>query len=48
MRRSFASNLVSGGESIYIVAKWLGDRVDVVEKSYGHLSPAAGNINRLI
>ena len=24
-RRSFASNLVSAGESIYIVAKWLGD-----------------------
>ena len=48
MRRSFASNLVSQGESIYIVAKWLGDRVEVVERSYGHLSPAAGNINRLI
>lgn len=47
MRRSFASNLVSAGESIYIVAKWLGDGVQVVERSYGHLAPSAGNINRL-
>jgi len=47
MRRSFASNLVSSGESIYIVAKWLGDGVEVVERSYGHLAPSAGNINRL-
>ncbi|HEV3210179.1 MAG TPA: site-specific integrase [Chthoniobacterales bacterium] len=47
MRRSFASNLVSAGESIYIVAKWLGDGIPVVERSYGHLAPSAGNINRL-
>ena len=46
-RRSFASNLVSAGESIFIVAKWLGDGVQVVERSYGHLAPSAGNINRL-
>jgi integrase len=46
MRRSFASNLVSKGESIYLVAKWLGDGVGVVEKSYGHVAPAAGNIDR--
>jgi Site-specific recombinase XerD len=46
MRRSFASNLVSKGESIYIVAKWLGDGVGVVERSYGHVAPAAGNIDR--
>ena len=46
MRRSFASNLVSKGESIYIVAGWLGDGVAVVERSYGHLAPASGNINR--
>jgi integrase len=46
MRRSFASNLVSKGESIYIVAKWLGDGVAVVDKSYGHVAPAAGNIDR--
>ena len=43
MRRSFASNLVSKGESIYIVAKWLGDGVAVVERSYGQVAPAAGN-----
>jgi integrase len=42
MRRSFASNLVSAGVSIYTVAKWLGDRVDVVEKSYGYLAPNTG------
>ena len=48
MRRSFASNLVSDGESIYIVAKWLGDGVKVVEDHYGYLAPTAGNINRLI
>jgi integrase len=47
MARSFASNLVSAGESIYIVAKWLGDGIPVVERSYGHLAPSAGNINRL-
>jgi integrase len=47
MRRSFASNLVSAGESIYIVAKWLGDGIPVVERSYGHLAPSAGNIDRL-
>jgi integrase len=47
MRRSFGSNLASSGESIYIIAKWMGDLVEVVERSYGHLSPSAGNINRL-
>jgi integrase len=47
MRRSFASNLVSAGESVYIVANWLGDGVQVIERSYGHLAPAAGNIDRL-
>lgn len=46
MRRSFASNLVSKGESIYLVAKWLGDGVAVVERSYGHVAPASGNIDR--
>jgi len=46
MRRSFASNLVSKGESIYIVGGWLGDGVQVVERSYGHLAASAGNIDR--
>jgi integrase len=47
MRRSFASNLVSHGVSVYKVARWLGDRVDVVEESYGHLAPKDDDINRL-
>jgi integrase len=46
MRRSFASNLVTKGESIFIVSSWLGDGIEVVQKSYAHLSPAAGDINR--
>jgi integrase len=47
MRRSFASNLVSLGEPIYSVATWLGDRVDVVQRSYGHLKAYLPTINRL-
>jgi integrase len=46
MRRSFGSNRASAGESIYIIAAWLGDTMDVVQRSYGHLAPQAGNINR--
>ena len=46
MRRSFASNLISRGESVYIVSSWLGDLVAVVERSYGFLAPSAGNIDR--
>ena len=46
-RRSFASNLLSAGENVYTVAKWLGDGVQVVERSYGHLSPFAGDIDKL-
>ena len=48
MRRSFASNLVSEGESIYIVAQWLGDGVQVVQKHYAYLAPHSGTINRLV
>jgi integrase len=47
MRRSFASNLVSKGVSIYKVAKWLGDGVAIVEKHYGHLAPADRDVNVL-
>ena len=47
MRRSFASNLVSRGISIYKVARWLGDGVAVVERSYGHLAPADRDVNVL-
>jgi integrase len=46
MRRSFGSNRASAGESIYIIAAWLGDTIEVVQRSYGHLAPHAGNINR--
>jgi integrase len=45
MRRSFASNRVSQGRSIYKVAKWLGDGLQVVERSYGHLAPADRDID---
>jgi integrase len=48
MRRSFASNLVSEGESIFIVAQWLGDGVQVVQKHYAYLAPHSGSINRLM
>src|SRR5258708_1018236 len=44
-RRTFASLLVSEGVSIYKVAKWLGDGVQVVERHYGHLIPADPQIN---
>lgn len=39
MRHTFASLLVSVGESIYKVAVWLGDEVGTVQKHYGHLTP---------
>ena len=48
MRRSFASNAVSSGISLYIVAKWLGDGYEVIEKSYGHLAPNTGEINKVV
>jgi integrase len=45
MRRSFASNRASAGVSIYKIAQWLGDGVQVVERSYGHLAPADQDVN---
>lgn len=45
-RRSFASQLVSAGVSVYKVAVWLGDGVRVVEKHYGHLQPDNGDLER--
>ncbi len=45
LRRTFASLHVSRGTSIYKVARWLGDRVDVVEDHYGHLIPNDKEIN---
>jgi hypothetical protein len=35
------------GTFICTVAKWMGDRVDVVEKSYGYLAPNTGEINKV-
>jgi integrase len=46
MRRSFGSNRVSAGTSVYKVAVWLGDKIEVVERSYGHLAPQDNEINR--
>jgi len=40
-----ADNLVSTGVPIYTVAEWLGNRVDVVESSYGYSVPNTGEIN---
>jgi integrase len=48
MRRSFASNLLTHGATIYDVAYWLGDRVEVVQKSYGYLESYNSNINKLV
>jgi integrase len=48
MRRSFASNAVSSGISLYIIAKWLGDGYEVIERSYGYLAPNTGEINKVV
>lgn len=45
LRRTFASLHVSRGTSIYKVAKWLGDTVEVVESTYGHLIPQDAQID---
>jgi integrase len=39
MRRSFGSNRASDNVSIYKIAAWLGDTIEVVTRSYGHLIP---------
>jgi integrase len=46
MRRSFGSNRASEGTSIYKIAAWLGDKIEVVQRSYGHLIPQDAEINR--
>lgn len=45
LRRTFASLHVSAGTSIYKVARWMGDGVEVIEESYGHLIPQDDQIN---
>jgi integrase len=47
MRRSFASNLATKGESIYKIAKWLGDGLEVTMKYYGHLCSYDTGVDRL-
>jgi integrase len=46
MRRSFASNRVSEGVSVYKVAAWLGDGLEVTAKSYSHLAPNDPDVNK--
>jgi integrase len=46
MRRSFASTRVTAGVSVYKVASWLGDGVEVCSRSYAHLAPKDADINK--
>jgi len=46
LRRTFASLHVSAGTPIYIVAKWLGDGIAVVEDHYAHLQHQGTDIER--
>jgi len=48
MRRSFGSNRASAGFSIYKIATWLGDGIEVVQRSYGHLIPQDAEINKVV
>jgi integrase len=48
MRHTFASLLVQAGVSIFKVARWLGDGVEVVEKHYAHLAPQDADIDRMV
>jgi len=45
LRRSFASQRVSDGKSVYMVAEWLGDDVAVVQAHYGRLATYLPDIN---
>jgi len=46
MRHTFASLLASRGVSIYKIAKWLGDGVEVVQRHYAHLAPKDDDIEK--
>lgn len=48
MRHTFASLLVQNGVSVFKVARWLGDGVEVVEKHYAHLTPQDLDIERML
>jgi len=45
LRRSFASQRVSEGKSVYQVAEWLGDDVEIVQRHYGRLTAYSADIN---
>jgi integrase len=45
LRRTFASLKVSSGVSIFKVARWLGNRVEICERHYAHLSPIDTDID---
>ena len=47
LRRTFASLHVSRGTSIYKVARWLGDGVEVVDNHYGHRIPQDDEIDTI-
>lgn len=46
MRHTFASLLAIAGVSIFKIAQWLGDDVQVVERHYAHLQPQDSDIER--
>lgn len=46
LRRTFASLHVSAGTPIWVVAKWVGDGVQVVERHYAHLYHEGTDIER--
>lgn len=46
MRHTFASIAVQSNVSIYKVARWMGDGVEVVEKHYAHLAPQDVDIEK--
>jgi len=48
MRHTFASLLVQANVSIFKVARWMGDGVEVVEKHYAHLAPQDRDIERMV
>ena len=48
MRHTFASLLVQANVSIFKVARWMGDGVEVVEKHYAHLAPQDRDIERML
>ena len=46
LRRTFASLLASSGVSLFKIARWLGDGVEVVERRYAHLIAQDDDVNR--